>query len=387
MLNRILCVDDEPNVLHAFERQLRKQYDVQTASGPEIGLEKLTAGPPFAVVVSDMRMPVMDGAEFLGRVREKWPDTVRVMLTGQADLTSAIAAVNHGNVFQFLQKPCPGDVLERALQAAVAQHRLVTAERELLEGTLQGSIGVMSEILSLVNPPAFGRAQRIRRYVRCMAETLNLPGRWQYEMAAMLSQIGCVTVPPDVLAKHHAGQSLNDGEKQILGRQGKVGRDLLARIPRLEVVAEMVANQAAGTPEEQALPEVVRRGAQLLRAALELDEAISRGGTLAGMLSQMKKGKAHDPAILSALEKVHLEAGATEARCVSLTQIKSGMILNYDVVSKTGLLLLGKGQEITHSAIARLRGFAVTIGVVEPINVLVPHGETDAPLLRAASAN
>lgn len=202
MLTRILCVDDEPNILQAMERQFRKQFEIHTALGGELGLQAIAAKGPFAVVVSDLRMPVMDGVEFLTRVRALSPDTVRVMLTGQADMDAAIAAVNQGNIFQFLTKPCASDTLTRALNAALEQHRLITAERELLEQTLRGSIGVLSEILSFVNPLAFGRAQRVRRYVVHMAAKLDLVNRWQFELAAMLSQIGSVTVPPEVMDKY-----------------------------------------------------------------------------------------------------------------------------------------------------------------------------------------
>jgi response regulator RpfG family c-di-GMP phosphodiesterase len=372
MLRRILFVDDEPNVLHALERQFRKEFDVETAVGPAAGLQKLADGGPFAVVVSDMRMPGMDGAEFLRRVRQKWADTVRIMLTGQADLTSAMAAVNQGNIFQFLTKPCPGDVLTHTLNAALEQHRLITAERELLEGTLHGSISVLSEVLSLVNPTAFGRAHRIRRYVRCMAEALDLPDRWQYEMAAMLSQIGCVAVPPEVLEKYQAGQPLDDAEKEILKSQGKVGYDLLARIPRLEIVAQMVAHQATERPAGLNLSESVSTGAQLLTIARDFDEQIFRGGSLEAVLSQMKSRGIYNQAFVSALQEVELEELTTETRSVSLAQIKTGMILNYDVLSTNGILLMGKGQEITESAIIRLRTFAGSIGIKGPISVLVP---------------
>src|SRR5580704_2833849 len=113
MLKRILFVDDEPNVLQAFERQFRKQFEIHTAVGPAPGLTAVAENGPFSVIVSDLRMPGMDGIEFLTRVRQMAPDTVRVMLTGQADLGASIAAVNHGNIFQFLTKPCPSETLAR----------------------------------------------------------------------------------------------------------------------------------------------------------------------------------------------------------------------------------------------------------------------------------
>src|ERR1022692_4876094 len=200
----------------AMERQFRRQFEIRTAVGPVLGLQAIAEAGPFAVVVSDLRMPVMDGVEFLTRVRAISPDSVRVMLTGQADMEAAIAAVNQGNIFQFLTKPCPSGTLTRALNSALEQYRLITAERELLEQTLRGSVGVLSEILSLPNPVAFGRAQRIRRYVVHMSARLDLPGRWQFEVAAMLSQIGSVTVPPEVMDKYYRRDPLTPEETQIL---------------------------------------------------------------------------------------------------------------------------------------------------------------------------
>ena len=210
MTRNILCVDDEPNLLSAIERQFRKRFEITTALGPELALRAIAERGPFAVVVSDLRMPRMDGIQFLARVRQISPDTVRIMLTGQADLTDAIEAVNQGNIFQFLAKPSPPDMLGRAFESALEQHGLIQAERELLERTLTGSVEVLSEILSLVNAPAFGRAQRIRRYVAHIVTALGLPNRWQYELAALLSLIGCVTVPVDILDKIHAFEPLDE---------------------------------------------------------------------------------------------------------------------------------------------------------------------------------
>jgi len=144
---RVLCVDDEPNVLEGLRRQLCRHFTVATAGGGVAGLEVIERDGPFAVVVSDMRMPGMDGAAFLNRVRERVPDTVRVLLTGRADLDAAVAAVNKGNIFRFLMKPCPSEVLIATLEASAAQYRLVTAERALLEQVLQGSIKALTCIV------------------------------------------------------------------------------------------------------------------------------------------------------------------------------------------------------------------------------------------------
>jgi len=371
MPKRILCVDDETNVLQAFERQLRKQFDLKTALGPELGLQALADNGPFAVVVSDLRMPGMNGIEFLTRVRQKAPDTVRVMLTGDADLGATIKAVNEGQIFQFLTKPCPADMLARTLESGLEQHRLITAERELLERTLRGSIGVVSEILSLVNPSAFSRAHRIRRYVQQMAERLNLPDRWQYELAAMLSQIGCVVVPLEVLEKSYGGHVLTAEEQEILSSQSQVGHNLLAKIPRMENVAKMVADQRAPWTGKPAGTDLVKTGAQLLRVALDFDEYMMRGAAFDAVLTRMRRCKEYDPELIAVLEQVQVAEATSETRLVKVSQLRTSMIIHADVFSKSRLLLLAKGQEVTSSVIARLNSFARTIGVVEPIHVIV----------------
>lgn len=378
MVKRILFVDDDTRVLQAFERQLHKQFEIHTALGPDLGLQAIASNGPFAVVVSDLRMPGMNGIEFLTRVRQATPNSVRVMLTGEADLTAAIGAVNDGKIFQFLTKPCPSDMLSRTLESALEQHRLITAERELLENTLRGSIGVLSEILGLVNPQAFSRTQRIRRYVQHMAEKLKLPDQWQYELAAMLSQIGCVTVPADILDKFYRQQPLNAVEQEVLSAQSKIGYNLMVKIPRLENVAQMVAQQALPWPGKNGASDSVRTGAHLLKIASDFDEQVMRGNSLDSALSKMRSSADYNPEFVIALQQLQVEEAKNEVRWVGLFQLKPRMIAHAGIYSKTGLLLLAEGQEITDSAIARLNSFASLFGVIEPISVVVPRTEPSA---------
>lgn len=373
MLKRILCVDDDARILQAFERQFRKQFDLQTALGPELGLQAIATDGPFAVVVSDLRMPGMNGIEFLARVRQASPDTTRVMLTGDADLNAAVAAVNEGKISQFLSKPCLPHVFARAIESALEQYRLITAERELLEKTLRGSIGVMSEILGLVNPPAFGRADRIRRYVQHITEQLRIPDAWQYEMAALLSQIGCVTIPTDVLDKFHAGEPLSSSERRSLLSQAEVGYELLARIPRLENIAKMIAQQYNPQLPLNDWSDPVRVGSNLLKVGTDFDEQLVRGVPFESILANMRQSKSYDRAFVAALRQVQVEEAKRSVRALPLRQLTTQMIINNDVLSKTGLLLMAKGQQITDSALARLSNFAQAVGVAEPISVILPH--------------
>ncbi|MBA4395569.1 MAG: histidine kinase, partial [Desulfobacca sp.] len=249
MEKRILFVDDELNVLEGYQRQFRKVFDTTIAPSGAKGLEIITEAGPFAVVVSDFKMPGMNGIEFLSRVRELAPDTVRIMLTGFAEIQAVIEAINEGNVYRFLTKPCPADLMIKALNDGLKQYQLVTGERELLEKTLKGTIQVLTEVLSLVNPEAFGRASRITRYVREIAaqlDNIQPTDRWILETAAMLSQIGCILLPLDALGKLFQGKTLTAEEFQVFQMHPGIGYDLLSKIPRLEAVAKIVLYQEKG---------------------------------------------------------------------------------------------------------------------------------------------
>ncbi len=140
MTDKILLVDDDANLLAATRRQLRKKFELETARSGADGLHALNTNGPFAVVISDMRMPEMNGLEFLKQVKTSAPDTVRMMLTGIADKNTAVEAVNVVNVFRFMNKPCSSESLSRAIEAGLQQYHLIRAERVLLERTLAGNV-------------------------------------------------------------------------------------------------------------------------------------------------------------------------------------------------------------------------------------------------------
>jgi CheY-like chemotaxis protein len=131
--SRVLFVDDEVPILEGYRRILHREFDVSAANSGEEGLELVRTGGPFAVVISDMRMPGMNGAEFLARVRERAPDTVRMLLTGYSDMEAAIEAVNEGNIFRYLTKPCEKKAIVDAIQSGVAQYDATRANKELIK--------------------------------------------------------------------------------------------------------------------------------------------------------------------------------------------------------------------------------------------------------------
>jgi response regulator RpfG family c-di-GMP phosphodiesterase len=374
---RILCVDDEQSVLDGLGRALRSLFIVETAIGGRLGLEILKSKGPFVVVTSDLRMPLMDGVAFLSRARELAPDTVRVLLTGQGDMEAAIGAVNDGNIFRFLSKPCPTGVLVRSLMACAEQYRLVTAEKVLLEQTLRGSIKALTDILALTNPAAFGRATRVQHSVSDIMAHFEITERWPVEVAAMLSQIGYVTLPPLTQEKIYKSEPLTAAETAMVERVPKVVEQLLANIPRLELVREILhlyprefagAKTSAVTTMGNALP----WGARALKIALDCDILESEKGT-ANHVFDILRGRIgwYDPEILEALAELR-GRGKKEVLVHELTldKIVAGMLFDEDVKSAKGLLLIARGQEVTPGLLERVRNFSSELGIREPIRMV-----------------
>ncbi len=384
-MDRILLVDDDPNILSALGRHLRKVFDLETALGPGEGLKAVEEQKPFAVIVSDLRMPQMDGIQFLSRIRKVAPDTVRMMLTGNADLEAAIEAVNEGNIFRFLTKPCPPETLTKVLNAGVEQYKLVQSEKELLEKTLRGSVKVLTDIISILSPVAFGRASRVRRIMSQLTEKLGVKDAWRFELAGMLSQTGCVTIPTDTLNNIYQGTSVTQVERNMFNRHPQVGHDLIANIPRLEAIAEIIAYQnkhfnGDGTPEDDVKGEEIPLGARVLHVALEVDTLVTAGKDIKLAIEQIIKRKGwYDLTVVEALESIVKAEDDYVAREITIFNLVTGMILAENVRSESGLLVIAKGQEVTPSLKTRLENFNRTTGIKEPINVLVPTKESKAP--------
>lgn len=365
MPDAVLLVDDEPAILDGLRRQLRNRYQLETAPGAEAGLAALQK-QAFAVVVSDMHMPGMDGARFLAEVRERQPDSARIMLTGHADIGAAIQAVNLGNLFRFLTKPCPAEALAAAIDAGIAQHRLLTAERELLEKTLSGSVRVLTEILALANPGAFGRAQRLRRVARRLADAMQHPAPWQVELAAMMSQLGIVTVPADLVERAEAGEDLREDERRVLAGVPEVTARLLSNIPRLEPCARMIAS--SGAAEDPPGDDATARGARILRLMGAYDAMIAGGRSVASALAELRS-QGHPPAAVEALGALDADPSRRQHIAVAARDLRTGMVLEEDVRARNGVLLVARGQELTHATLERIMNFSRLIGVHEPIRV------------------
>jgi len=367
-LPRVLCVDDEPKVLDGLRRNLRREFQLVTAHSGAAGLAAVEKEEPFSVVVSDLRMPEMNGIEFLSRIREADPDTSRVLLTGDADLRAAMDAVNHGNIFRFLTKPCPAKDLAGALHAAVEHHRLVTAERELLEKTLNGAVHMLMEVLALASPELFGRATRVKQHAGKVAEALGRPERWKMELAAMLSQAACVTLPPETLERLDQGEEPSPADGEMLARLPEVAERLLADIPRLDDVKEIIRHHRRG---RGGAAEGAPVGAHVLSAVLDFDQLSTQGVPPETALETLRSSGVYDAEVLVALASCEDSAVVEEIREVPLANLHSGMVLVDAVEAQDGRLLVASGQEVSLGLLERLNNFARNVGVKEPLRVVV----------------
>jgi len=375
---KIMCVDDDPNILSGYKRSLRKQYDLYTANSPEEGLNMLRTQGPFAVIVSDYAMPGMNGVELLTHARTIAPDAVRVMLTGFANMDNALAAINEGNIFRFLTKPCEPDALAKVLDSALEQHRLKRVEKELLEQTLIGSIRVMSQILSLVNPVAFSRTSRIKFYMKHMATELGLSNVWSYEIAAMLCDLGCITLPPTTLSKVMAGETLDANEEDIFRSHPALAGELLNKIPRLGKISGMIAQQQLGFAESQCSPDnlpddPIKLGGMMLKSAIDFDLLTSQDTPINSAISMMREREGlYHPVILKVLKNIQLIERKMDIRSVKVSEVQVLMIADEEIKTANGLLLMAKDQEVTKPIMERLRSFSKTVGVVEPVRMRIP---------------
>lgn len=378
MATRILLVDDEENILHGYHRVLRQVFDLDLALSGAQALRAMEQQGPYAVIVADMRMPGMSGLELLSDASFRFPDTTRIMLTGNSDQKTATDAVNRGQVFRFLTKPCPAEELELAIRAGLRQHQLVIAEKELLEQTLTGAIAVLSELLASVDPVLFSRSQVVREQGVQLARMLGCEEVWAVEMAALLAPIGRIALPTAAVqaSGNHAAVAA------LLAAVPEVGARLLQPIPRLGGVARIIRYQAkgydgSGTPADDIQGEAIPLESRILRALWDFSELDGGRRSHAVALEALRlKPRPYDPKVLEALgDLLALAPPAPLAREVKLRELQAGMTLAADILTEDGGLVLPTGLRLGPGHLELLTSLGRLLDLREPVSVLLPGEE------------
>ncbi len=386
---RILIIDDERNVLLGLRRQLHRRFDITLATSGDEGLAKLREKGPFAVVVCDMNMPGRTGIEVLADIGEQVPDTIRIMLTGQADLSTAMNAVNHGNIFRFFTKPCATETLVAGLEAGLVQYDLVTAERDLLNKTLSGSLKVLTDVLGLIDPDSFGRTERAQRWCRTIAEELGLKRHaWKLETAAMLAPIGLAALPSDVAEKARSGKDLTPVEREMIDTTSETAYKLIRNIPRLHEVATYVQYQGknfdgSGFPDDRRAGTDIPVGARIIRILNDVVLAEEKGSDIRDALKAMQKREdLYDPKLLKLIVPVVLKDqpdeldGNLEEIEVDLGQLRVGDVLQTAIMDRQqGQLILAAGSVLSELYVKRLGNLRKLRKLTERVKV---HRPTEA---------
>ena len=377
MNEKIFLTDDDENVISGYKRNLRGKYEILSSNNPNEGLEIIKKDSSIAVVVSDFRMPEMDGVTYLQKIKNINPDIVRILLTGHADAKTSIDAVNKGNIFRLLTKPCSSEDLISTLDSALEQYKLIISERELLNKTLNGAIKILIDILGAVNPVAFSRSSRLKNIAKKIAERMHVEPMWEVEMAAMLSQIGCVAIPQDILQKKYRDKPLSINENELYMSHPEVGRSLLSNIPRFEKIAKSISLQLKCFKESDEENHIVSEDeipllARILKVINDFDTYTEAGKQVTQAIKMMHADSWwYDPKVLYALEAEISNLGkGFILRSVYINEITPGMRLAENIVDKNGFNLLTKGTEISQVLLFKLKNFIKLERIEEPIKIL-----------------
>ena len=371
MAEKILLLDDDENILHGYHRVLRSEFSLDVALGGVQALQALEHHGPYAVLVADMKMPGMSGLEVLAEARNRWPETIRIMLTGNADQKTAVDAVNEGRVFRFLTKPCRAEELALAIRAGIRQYRLERAEKDLLEQTLTGSIQLLSELMGVLAPSTFSRCWTLRRRCARIGRILGCEHVWEIEVAALLAPIGWVAMPKE----SPRGDPSLTSIKVLMDRVPEIGARMLNSIPRMEQVAEIIRYQAkgydgSGLPADEVAGTALPLGARILKATADFTDLESSRKSWAVAFEELRlHPRSYDPSVLDALAQCLSEfPGACGLpRNLPLSSLSAGMILASPVVTR-------QGHQVC------VPGLCLGIGHLELLRIMAEFGDLQEPI-------
>ena len=385
----ILVVDDQPQNIELLEAHLVPQgYEIVEATSGEEALEKLSANQ-IDLILLDVMMPGMDGFEVTRRIRQ---DTAHrllpiILVTALRETEDRVKGIEAG-CDDFLSKPV--DKMEllarvrsllkvKAYDDLMSNYRKeleskVTKRTEVMQKTLQGSIKILADILALINPEAFNTAQLTRKLMRNLCERLQIDGAWEYEIAAMLSQIGLSTLPSDIIDKLHRKQAFNAKEQLMFKSHPAIAEQLISNIPRLEGIAEAIGCQMIDFSKTLEIKNKrIASMARMLKLALDFVTAEKKrtGHALDILANFQGKTNKYDPEMLAALEAELMSVEKDLIiREISPRNIAPGMVLAEDIIDEKNMFMARKGTEITEIFLVRLLNFLKLGRKISKIKVL-----------------
>lgn len=406
----VLVIDDEVNVVNAIKRTLRSEaYEVQVSTDPKEALEIARRIKPVAVVC-DMRMPGMSGSEVLAELHRDQPDCVRILLTGYADITSTIAAINDGQIHRYLTKPWNDDELRDVLRQqielvnlrrerdhladslAVKVDELQTLNRELdqrvaartqeiyqtnlflenaykeLHDQFLNSVKVFSNLIEMSSPAMAGHGKRVAELARWIAVEMGLPEAEVEDIyvAGLLHDIGKIGLSDQVLTTPFT--QLDPTSRVALVKHCNKGQTALMALPELQNIALYVARHhervdGKGYPDGLSGKDIPR-GARVLAVAEDWDE-LQMGIVATQKLDmqqtldfiQSAKGKRYDADVVNALPGALVRLQATprdDEQLIDSELLIPGFVLSRDLYNPEGLLLMAKDRAVSPALVQYL---------------------------------
>jgi response regulator RpfG family c-di-GMP phosphodiesterase len=383
---RLLLVDDDRNLLNSFQRLLIRRLKVDTAESGAQGLEKVKKNGPYAMVISDYKMPGMNGVEFLTEVGKIEPDTVRILLTAHANLDVALDAVNKGQIFRLLTKPCSKPVLGEVIKAGFRQYQLTKSEKELLEKTVAGSMKLLGDLMNMLKADAYERVGRIQPLIKTLAEKLGDESLWATESAAVLSQLGYALLPDEIREKVEAEEPLNVNEQRLFDQYPVISEKLIANIPRLEPVAQIARYvekrfDGSGPPDDDVGAGDIPLGARVIKTLFDFDRNSmqSKGqetpsdSEMLAMAQKMAGHRHYDPKVVEALVGALEKELPYKVHSVPLSELQVNMILAEDLyLERKGkkTKFMAKGHEINAMGLEYMQNYASYLNLERTIKVL-----------------
>jgi CheY-like chemotaxis protein len=371
----IMVVDDNPANLKLLEDMLRqKGYHVRSFLQGSLALKSASRNPPDLILL-DVNMPEMGGFEVCERVKaiEEFPGIPVLFISARDQTEDKVSGFRAGGV-DYIAKPFEFEELHARVETHLKLRRAQQAERDLLELTLNGAIRMLADMVQSNSPGLAVRSRAIRDCVAWITQRMSVNEPWQYDLAATLCLIGCVTLPEEVFKRGYAGETISAEDEAMFRAHPESAARLLKNLPRLEPIAEMIRLQQSPCEADPQVSAEVKFGALLLFLAIELDRRLYRGVEFRTALREIRQTqRSLDPAIVSALDAYTPTTGDFHRRALPIKELSPGMILEEDVTGElTKALIQRKGTVLTGTWIERLENFARSHGVKEPLPVLVP---------------
>ncbi len=381
MTKKVLFVDDDPNILSAVVRHLRKKYEIHIAQSGREALREIESEGPFAVVIADWNMPDMKGPDLLNKVKSLYPNTVRVIFSGLSDQAAVVTAINSGQIFRFIVKPSSPLEMARIIDESLEQHALLMTKERLLSETVSGTVNALLEVLSVVAPRAYSKTRRLLSWIEKMRDLTSDINYVDLKLAVKMSQIGYMTLPPTVLYKLDQEKDLTPDEERMLHKISEVSFKLLEQIPNLENIARAVRYQkktysGEGLPEDDLKGDDLPKIARVLKIFNDLWD-ISKGEEMkADHFDVLFKQIDNYDRVYFEICRLALLKGHAVGKIMlvthsfSVNQLEVGDILACDVREIAGRMLLAKGHLLSASQIDRLKNIAEITNITNPIKVL-----------------